>query len=62
MIDWGGAIKTKMKLAFDLSWTHLRGRDILNVVDYLVPKLQRRGGFRTKYESRMLKDNLAIAA
>ena len=37
-------------------------RDLLNVVDFLVPELQRRGRFRTKYEGTMLKDNLRIAA
>ena len=34
-------------------------RDLLNVVDYLVPELQRRGRFRTRYEGRTLRDNLA---
>jgi long-chain alkane monooxygenase len=37
-------------------------RDLLNVVDFLVPELQRRGRFRTEYEGTMLKDNLRIAA
>jgi alkanesulfonate monooxygenase SsuD/methylene tetrahydromethanopterin reductase-like flavin-dependent oxidoreductase (luciferase family) len=37
-------------------------RDLLNVVDFLIPELQRRGVFRTKYESTLLKENLAIAA
>lgn len=37
-------------------------RDLLNVVDFLVPELQRRGRFRTEYESTLLKDNLRIAA
>ncbi len=32
-------------------------RDLLNVVDYLVPELQRRGRFRTRYEGRTLRDN-----
>ncbi len=35
-------------------------RDLLNVVDFLIPELQRRGRFRTKYESTLLKENLAI--
>jgi FMN-dependent oxidoreductase (nitrilotriacetate monooxygenase family) len=34
-------------------------RDLLNVVDYLVPELQRRGRFRMRYEGRTLRDNLA---
>ncbi|MBV8534963.1 MAG: NtaA/DmoA family FMN-dependent monooxygenase [Alphaproteobacteria bacterium] len=37
-------------------------RDLLNVTDFLVPELQRRGRFRTEYEGKMLKENLAIAA
>jgi len=27
-------------------------RDFLNIVDYLIPELQRRGRFRTEYEGR----------
>jgi len=34
-------------------------RDLLNVVDLLVPELQRRGRFRKSYEGRTLRDNLA---
>jgi alkanesulfonate monooxygenase SsuD/methylene tetrahydromethanopterin reductase-like flavin-dependent oxidoreductase (luciferase family) len=34
-------------------------RDLLNVTGYLVPELQRRGRFRTEYEGRTLKENLA---
>jgi alkanesulfonate monooxygenase SsuD/methylene tetrahydromethanopterin reductase-like flavin-dependent oxidoreductase (luciferase family) len=37
-------------------------RDLLNIVDFLVPELQRRGRFRTEYESILLKDNLRTAA
>lgn len=37
-------------------------RDLLNVVDFLVPELQRRGQFRTEYEGTTLKDNLRVAA
>ena len=37
-------------------------RDLLNVVDFLVPELQRLGRFRTEYEGTTLKDNLRIAA
>jgi hypothetical protein len=35
-------------------------RDFLNVVDYLVPELQRRGRYRTRYPGKTLKENLAI--
>jgi FMN-dependent oxidoreductase (nitrilotriacetate monooxygenase family) len=35
-------------------------RDFLNIVDYLVPELRRRGRFRSSYEGRTLKENLAI--
>jgi alkanesulfonate monooxygenase SsuD/methylene tetrahydromethanopterin reductase-like flavin-dependent oxidoreductase (luciferase family) len=34
-------------------------RDLLNVIDYLVPELQRRGRFRTKYTGGTLRENLA---
>jgi FMN-dependent oxidoreductase (nitrilotriacetate monooxygenase family) len=34
-------------------------RDLLAVVDLLVPELQRRGRFRTAYEGRTLRENLA---
>lgn len=33
-------------------------RDLWNVVDYLVPELQRRGRFRTAYEGATLRENL----
>jgi FMN-dependent oxidoreductase (nitrilotriacetate monooxygenase family) len=33
-------------------------RDLLNIVDYLVPELQRRGRFRTKYTGKTLRENL----
>jgi alkanesulfonate monooxygenase SsuD/methylene tetrahydromethanopterin reductase-like flavin-dependent oxidoreductase (luciferase family) len=34
-------------------------RDLLNVVDLLVPELQRRGRFRTSYEGKTLFENLS---
>ncbi len=34
-------------------------RDLLNVVDFLIPELQRRGRFRTEYEGATLMENLA---
>lgn len=33
-------------------------RDLLNVVDYLIPELQRRGRFRTAYTGKTLRENL----
>ncbi|HEX9465405.1 MAG TPA: NtaA/DmoA family FMN-dependent monooxygenase [Alphaproteobacteria bacterium] len=36
-------------------------RDLLNVVDFLIPELQRRGRFRTEYEGRTLMENLGAA-
>ena len=33
-------------------------RELLNVVDLLVPELQRRGRFRKAYEGKTLKENL----
>ncbi|HWM46230.1 MAG TPA: NtaA/DmoA family FMN-dependent monooxygenase [Xanthobacteraceae bacterium] len=37
-------------------------RDLLNVVDFLVPELQRRGRFRTAYQGTTLMQNLDLAA
>jgi FMN-dependent oxidoreductase (nitrilotriacetate monooxygenase family) len=34
-------------------------RDLLSVVDFLVPELRRRGRFRRNYEGRTLRENLA---
>lgn len=34
-------------------------RDLLNIVDFLVPELQRRGRFRKEYRGRTLRENLA---
>jgi FMN-dependent oxidoreductase (nitrilotriacetate monooxygenase family) len=34
-------------------------RDLLNIVDLLVPELRRRGRFRESYEGRTLRENLA---
>ena len=33
---------------------------LFNLVDLLVPELQRRGRYRTAYEGRVLRQNLAI--
>lgn len=33
-------------------------RDLLNVVDFLIPELQRRGRFRTEYRGTTLRENL----
>ncbi len=35
-------------------------RDVLNVIDYLVPELQRRGRFRTSYEGKTLRENMTL--
>ena len=34
-------------------------RDLINVVDFLVPELRRRGRFRDKYTGATLRENLA---
>ena len=36
-------------------------RDLLDVVDFLIPELRRRGRFRHEYESALLKENLAAS-
>lgn len=37
-------------------------REVLNVVDFLVPELQRRGRFRKRYTGRTLRENLGADA
>lgn len=44
---------------FMISYPYTTPRDMLNVVDFLVPELQRRGRFRTAYEGKTLRENLA---
>lgn len=36
-------------------------RDLLNVVDFLVPELRRRGRFRTEYDGKTLRDRMRVA-
>lgn len=36
-------------------------RDLMNVVDFLVPELRRRGRFRTEYEGKTLRENMRLA-
>lgn len=43
---------------FMISHPHATPRATLDIVDLLVPELQRRGRLRTRYEGRTLRDNL----
>ena len=43
---------------FMMTYQYTSPRDIMNVVDFLVPELQRRGRFRKRYEGRTLRENL----
>lgn len=43
---------------FMISHPQSTPRDLFNVVDFLVPELQRRGRFRTHYAGRTLRENL----
>jgi hypothetical protein len=36
-------------------------RELLSVVDFLVPELQRRGRFRTEYEGKTRMENLTTS-
>jgi FMN-dependent oxidoreductase (nitrilotriacetate monooxygenase family) len=45
---------------FMLAHPYTTPRDIMDVVDLLVPELQRRGRFRTSYEGRTLYENLCV--
>jgi FMN-dependent oxidoreductase (nitrilotriacetate monooxygenase family) len=44
---------------FMISHPYTTPRDMMNIVDFLIPELQRRGRFRTQYEGRTLRENLA---
>lgn len=43
---------------FMVSHPRATPRDLINIVDFLVPELQRRGRFRTRYTGRTLRENL----
>jgi alkanesulfonate monooxygenase SsuD/methylene tetrahydromethanopterin reductase-like flavin-dependent oxidoreductase (luciferase family) len=43
---------------FMLASPYSSPRDVMDVVDFLVPELQRRGRFRTRYEGQTLRENL----
>jgi FMN-dependent oxidoreductase (nitrilotriacetate monooxygenase family) len=43
---------------FMISHPYTTPRDTMDIVDYLVPELQRRGRFRTRYEGETLRENL----
>lgn len=45
---------------FMMTYQYTTPRDLMNVVDFLVPELQRRGSFRTRYEGRTLYENLCL--
>jgi FMN-dependent oxidoreductase (nitrilotriacetate monooxygenase family) len=44
---------------FMISHPYTTPRDMIDIIDFLIPELQRRGRFRTKYEGSTLRDNLA---
>jgi hypothetical protein len=44
---------------FMLGHTVSMPKDLIAIVDLLVPELQRRGRFRTAYSGRTLRENLA---
>ena len=44
---------------FMISHPHATPHDLINVVDLLIPELQRRGRFRREYTGRTLKENLS---
>ena len=52
-------VATGEKGGFMIAHPPATPRDLLNVVDFLVPELQRRGRFRTAYTGRTLKENMA---
>jgi long-chain alkane monooxygenase len=52
-------VATGEKGGFMIAHPPATPRDLLNVVDFLVPELQRRGRFRTEYTGRTLRENLS---
>jgi FMN-dependent oxidoreductase (nitrilotriacetate monooxygenase family) len=44
---------------FMISHPYSTPRDMMDIIDFLIPELQRRGRFRTKYEGETLRENLA---
>ena len=52
-------VATGEKGGFMIAHPPATPRDLLNVVDFLVPELQRRGRFRTEYTGKTLRANLS---
>ena len=52
-------VATGEKGGFMIAHPPATPRDLLNVIDFLVPELQRRGRFRTEYAGRTLRENMA---
>lgn len=44
---------------FMISHPYTTPRDMMDIIDFLIPELQRRGRFRTQYEGRTLRENLS---
>ena len=51
-------VRTGSKGGFMIAHPQCTPRDLLNVVDFLVPELRRRGRFRSEYEGTTLRQNL----
>jgi alkanesulfonate monooxygenase SsuD/methylene tetrahydromethanopterin reductase-like flavin-dependent oxidoreductase (luciferase family) len=52
-------VATGEKGGFMIAHPPATPRDLLNVVDFLVPELQRRGRFRREYTGQTLRENLS---
>jgi FMN-dependent oxidoreductase (nitrilotriacetate monooxygenase family) len=46
---------------FMISHPYSTPRDMMDIIDFLIPELQRRGRFRTAYEGKTLSENLMAA-
>ena len=44
---------------FMIAHPYTTPRDMMDIIDFLIPELQRRGRFRTRYEGRTLRENLS---
>jgi FMN-dependent oxidoreductase (nitrilotriacetate monooxygenase family) len=53
-------VATGEKGGFMIAHPPATPRDLLNVINFLVPELQRRGRFRTEYTGKTLRENLSL--
>jgi alkanesulfonate monooxygenase SsuD/methylene tetrahydromethanopterin reductase-like flavin-dependent oxidoreductase (luciferase family) len=50
---------TDCRGGFMISHPYATPRDMMDIIDFLIPELQRRGRFRTRYEGKTLRESLS---